>query len=99
MDNRTNGPTGPTGPTGSGINVLGFYNTFEELIAAHPVGQVGDAYIVGNDLYVWNADTASWINTGIVAGPTGPTGVTGPTGPTGAIWNYWAKHQILQLVQ
>ena len=94
---RITGPTGSTGPidpVGSGINVLGYYDTYADFVAAHPTGNIGDAYVVGNQLYVWSPDTNTWRNTGIVSGPTGPTGPTGaastvpgptgPTGPTGA---------------
>ena len=30
------GPTGPTGAAGQGIAAQGFFNTFPELLAAHP---------------------------------------------------------------
>lgn len=100
------GPTGPTGPTGpqgvigatgaqgSGVQVLGTYATLLLLEADNPVGNVGDAYIVQNDLYVWSDLNQEWYNAGPFVGPVGPTGptgatgaqgesVTGPTGPTG----------------
>ena len=47
------GPKGDTGDTGPMTIIKGSYDTFEELIAAHPTGQPGDAYIVAGDLYVW----------------------------------------------
>jgi hypothetical protein len=80
---------GPTGPTGYGIRILGTYATLVALEAAQPTGEIGAAYSVGNDLYIWSSTTSSWYNAGpFVPGPTGPTGaastVTGPTGPTGA---------------
>ena len=92
------GPTGPTGPQGvpgTGIEAMGFYNTYPELIAAHPTGTPGDAFVVGDNLYIWNQDTNTWARTNIISGPTGPTGPQGlqgtqglqgnlgPTGPTG----------------
>jgi hypothetical protein len=73
-DSTVEGPTGPTGPQGSGITILGSYATIEELEAADPVGAVGEAYIVGTNLYVWSATTSAWINVGVIVGPTGPTG-------------------------
>ena len=85
------GPTGATGETGAAVTIKGYYNTYAQLVAAHPTGSAGDAYIVdGGQLYVWDTVSSSWINVGVILGPTGPQGVTGPqgiqgvTGPTGA---------------
>ena len=83
------GPTGATGPIGAGLNILGSFATYAELVAAYPTGSVGDAYIITGNLWVWSG--TQWLNTGNILGPTGPTGpvstqpslVTGPTGPTG----------------
>jgi len=47
------GPKGDTGDTGPMTIIKGSYETLEELIAAHPTGQPGDAYIVAGELYVW----------------------------------------------
>jgi hypothetical protein len=92
------GPTGPIGPTGSqgvrgpdgsGIRVLGTYIDVNALELDNPTANVGDAYVVGTDLYAWSDLNQEWFNAGaFVAGPTGPTGSTGPTGagdtgPTG----------------
>ncbi len=76
------GPTGATGPIGQGLTLLGSYNTFAELVAAHPTGDVGDGYLVNGTLYVWTG--SSWDNAGNIQGPTGPTGAVGEVGPTGA---------------
>lgn len=93
------GPTGPTGPTGpqgsvgatgaqgSGVQVLGTYATLQLLQADNPTGNIGDAYIVQNNLYVWSDLNTEWYNAGPFVGPVGPTGSTGAvgaTGPTGA---------------
>jgi hypothetical protein len=82
------GPIGPTGPQGSGVSVLGSYATIELLEADTPTGAVGDAYLVGTNLYIWSDLNSEWANAGPFVGPTGPSGptgpaVTGPTGPTG----------------
>jgi hypothetical protein len=87
------GVSGPTGPAGSGVSVLGSYATLELLQADNPTGSVGDSYLVGFNLYVWNDLNSVWSNAGPFVGPTGPIGptgptgaasnVTGPTGPTG----------------
>ena len=78
------GPTGATGDTGAagiGTTIKGSYNTYEELIAAHPTGNDGDSYLVNGSLYVW-LDNA-WENVGNIKGETGDTGATGPKGDTG----------------
>ena len=78
------GPTGPTGPRGENLTILGVKGNFAELLSTVPNPQVGDAYLVNEDLYVW---VGFWENLGELLGPTGPAGTagtTGPTGPTGA---------------
>jgi hypothetical protein len=89
------GPTGPTGPAGSGVSVLGSYATVELLETDTPVGNIGDAYVIGENLYVWSDLNQEWFDAGTFVGETGPTGAqgdvgftgltgdTGPTGPTG----------------
>ena len=85
------GPTGPQGiqgPQGTGLSLKGYYSTLLDLQTAVPTGSVGDGYVVGTNLYVWNTSSSAWENAGPIIGPTGPTGPeggpTGPTGPTGA---------------
>ncbi|MDO5569606.1 MAG: hypothetical protein Q4G04_05835, partial [bacterium] len=81
-------PQGVTGPSGiDGITpvILGSYDTIEALLNDHPLGNVGDCYIVGTDLYTWNESSSEWHDVGLIKGPIGETGATGPTGPTGAI--------------
>jgi hypothetical protein len=75
------GVTGPQGPQGSGVAVLGTYSSLELLIADNPTGNIGDAYVVGVDLYIWSDLNQEWANVGPFVGPIGPTGSTGPTGP------------------
>ena len=60
------------GKDGTSVTILGSYNTAAELIAAHPTGKDGDAYIVGDDLYVWSA--TFWKNVGPIRGPKGDKG-------------------------
>lgn len=81
------GPTGPQGPEGSGVAVLGSYATLELLESDNPVGNIGDAYLVGDNLYIWSDLNQEWFDGGTFVGDTGPTGpeVTGPTGSTGPI--------------
>lgn len=79
------GPTGPQGLQGlpgQGLSIKGLYASSSALNAAVPTGTLGDGYLVGSDLYVWDGN--SWENVGPIVGPTGPTGPSdGPTGPTG----------------
>jgi hypothetical protein len=81
------GPTGPagiTGATGAGLSLKGVYATLGALQAAVPVGSVGDGYLIGEDIWVWNSVGSTWSLGGTFKGPTGPTGPSGgPTGPTG----------------
>ena len=77
----TFGPSGPTGPAGSGVSVLGSYATLLLLQTDTPTGNIGDAYIVGSDLYIWSDLNTEWYNAGPFVGPTGATGATGPQGP------------------
>jgi len=88
------GPLGPTGPQGSGVSVLGSYATIELLEADNPLGNIGDAYVVVQDLYVWSDLNQEWFNAGTFVGETGATGpqgdtgftgLTGDTGPTGPV--------------
>jgi hypothetical protein len=105
------GATGPTGPQGSqgiqgiqgvqgeqgtGVNILGSYANLTALQTANPTGNLADAYLINNDLYVWSQSTSSWINAGTIRGPQGDQGIqgiqglkgdkgdTGETGATGA---------------
>lgn len=89
------GPTGPTGPqgqTGIGVTIKGAYDTLDDLENVHPVGNPVDAYVVGDDLYIWSDDDDSWLDIGTIRGPQGQTGLQGiqgeegpqgPIGPTG----------------
>lgn len=88
------GPEGPQGPKGeqgvpgkdgTGVNILGSYNSLEELQQEHPTGNVGDAYLINGDLYVWSQTSTSWINAGSIKGPQGDTGPQGPKGDKGDI--------------
>lgn len=64
------------GSDGTSVNILGSYDTLEELQAAHPTGNVGDAYIIQGNMYVWCLDTNSWENVGNIQGPTGADGTS-----------------------
>jgi len=71
---------GPQGEIGEGLKILGQLNNESEL----PVSEnVGDAYIIGEDLYVWNGSV--WSNTGKITGPTGANVEVSNTPPSGII--------------
>ena len=50
------GEKGDTGDTGAATVILGSYDTLDELIAAHPTANEGDAFIVDGELFVWHND-------------------------------------------
>lgn len=68
------GIQGVTGPAGTSVSILGSYDTYDDLIKNHPVGNENDSYLVDGDLYVWS-DNNSWTNVGRIQGPTGPAGL------------------------
>lgn len=81
------GIQGETGATGAGLNILGTLNDESELPLS---GSTGEAYIVGEDLYVWDGNPA-WNNVGSIVGPAGANvtiSSTAPLGPiiAGALW-------------
>lgn len=82
------GPTGATGAKGedgTSVKILGSYETYEELISIHPEGSLGEAYLVGDNLYVWSLESYKWVNAGVIRGPKGDPGPTGPQGIPGLI--------------
>lgn len=62
------GLRGSRGDAGTSVMIKGSYNSFDELIMEHPVDTGVDAFIVGNDLYLWNGSSNKWINTGQIKG-------------------------------
>ena len=73
------GPTGPIGPegpqgiqgeTGAGLEILDRYATLADLQAAHPTGNPGDAYMVGDHLYIWSVSTSAWVDVGTLSSPS-----------------------------
>lgn len=71
------GPQGEKGEDGTGVRILGSYSSIEELRAAHPSGEIGDAYMIEGSLYVWSASENGWINVGNIKGEDGYTPVKG----------------------
>jgi hypothetical protein len=79
------GVQGPNGADGTGVNILGTYNSYTELVTNHPTGNPGDAYLIQGDLWVWSANTNTWNNAGHIQGPQGIQGIQGVPGSPGAI--------------
>ncbi len=77
------GPTGPTGPAGTSVTILGSYDSYEDLSNAHPKGNSGDSYLVGDNLYVWSDNENDWKDVGVIRGPQGIPGPQGAEGPQG----------------
>ena len=71
------------GPAGTSVSIKGSYNSYSELVTAHPTGSSGDSYIVVADLWVWTG--SAWQNVGPIIGPQGVTGSQGFTGTQGSI--------------
>lgn len=76
------GPEGPKGDTGEALTIKGSFPTLEELQEQHPVGALGDAYMVGTHLYSWSG--SAWIDCGDIKGPKGDKGDQGVQGEKGA---------------
>ena len=58
----------PKGSDGTSVNILGSYDSYAELKKAHPTGNVGDAYIVQGNMYVWNTEEQDWVDVGDIQG-------------------------------
>lgn len=76
------GDVGPKGETGAPLSIKGSFPTLDELQEQHPVGQLGDAYMVGTHLYSWNG--SAWQDVGDIKGPKGDPGTPGTPGAQGA---------------
>ena len=75
------GPKGDKGEQGTGVTIKGRYDSLAALIAAHPKGNEGDAYMVGVNLYAWSG--TEWIDCGNIQGPKGDKGDQGQQGEQG----------------
>ena len=65
------------GVGGGGAKLKGYYDTVAELEAAHPTGDAGDAYLVGNPshIHTWLVDDQEWHDGGAFTAVPGPEGV------------------------
>lgn len=76
------GEKGEKGDQGTGVTIKGKYDSLSALMAAHPTGKDGDAYMVGVNLYAWSG--TEWIDCGNIQGAKGERGERGPQGLQGA---------------
>ena len=75
------GEKGEKGDQGTGVTIKGKYDSLSALMAAHPTGKDGDAYMVGVNLYAWSG--TEWIDCGNIQGAKGERGEQGPQGLQG----------------
>lgn len=85
------GLTGAAGKDGTGITILGSFDSLADLQTAHPTGNIGDAYLIAGELYVWDATNNKWNGVGSIQGPKGETGAQGPQGIQGVAGPAGAK--------
>ena len=69
------GSPGLQGETGSGLEIRDTFDSESQLPAT---GSSGDAYFVGEDLYLWSPSANAWVNKGPIAGGGGITGLMSP---------------------
>lgn len=62
------GPRGPQGLPGTGLKILGYYDTLDDLKAAQPDPEIGDAYGVGTvppySIFIFDGVSMDWKDTG-----------------------------------
>lgn len=68
------GIPGVKGDPGAGLTLHGEYASYEDLVANHPVGVEGDAYLIQGDVWYWAKDIGAWSNAGKLQGPKGDKG-------------------------
>lgn len=73
-------PKGDKGDDGTSFQILGMYETYDDLISVHPTGTRGAAYAVGtsenNVVYNWDVSSSTWKNLGPLKGAKGDKGDT-----------------------
>ena len=74
------GDRGEKGDPGTGLVLLDTYESLEALNAAHPTGNVGDCYAVGDQAYLWSPTGNCWVLLGQIVGQKGEDGMDGADG-------------------
>ena len=63
------------GTSDTGLKILGYYATADQMAVAVPSPKAGDAYAVGTeapyDIYIWDAMHRIWVNNGNIRGADG----------------------------
>ena len=81
------GDPGERGLDGEGLNIVGFYDTYDELVAGVPDPTPGEAYGVGAEdpyvIYIWDKVSQTWKNNGTIKGDPGIPGSNGKDGQPG----------------
>jgi hypothetical protein len=63
---------------------MAVYPDYASFIAQHPTGQAGDSFLVGTDMYIWDA-SSGWRDLGDISGVQGDQGAVGATGAQGSV--------------
>ena len=91
-------PQGLKGDTGENFTIFGVYDTYANLISAHPTGSAGEAWAVGTvhpyNIYIWDTLTNSWFN----IGPLTPSN-TAETVSIDDVGNYYAEANVEDALQ
>ena len=75
-----------TGEPGRGLVIKAHYPSLQDLMNAHPEGEAGDAYAVGDPeaasvlLYLWDTERGKWVSAGTWAGDARPINGIYPDG-------------------
>ena len=81
------GDPGERGLNGEGLNIVGFYDTYDALEAGVPDPTPGEAYGVGAEapyvIYIWDKVSQTWKNNGTIKGEPGIPGSNGKDGQPG----------------
>ena len=77
------GDTGERGEKGDGLVISGQYESYDALIAAHPIGAKGDTWQVTDtmDVWGWDIDKQIWVNLGQLKGNKGDSANDVPMSP------------------
>lgn len=71
------------GKDGKSLTVVGYFDTYQELVDNITEPVVGEMYGVGEeapyDLYLYDFVNLEWVNNGMIQGPAGPAGSHGAT--------------------
>ena len=85
------GIRGEKGEAGTGVNILGEKPSQGDLPAS---GDPGDAWLIGGDLWVWDAENGSWVDVGSIQGPPGQDGQDGQPGNAATVSATASANQV-----